>query len=81
MKWGAAAAAPDPGFVPLAAAGFASTGPLVPAGAPPPPPAPPPTSEGHRHEARVELVRDGDVVRGLVIVCLCGERIEVECLY
>ncbi|MDI1247714.1 MAG: hypothetical protein PSV13_02400 [Lacunisphaera sp.] len=29
----------------------------------------------------VEVVKEGDKVVRLVITCLCGERIEVDCLY
>lgn len=32
-------------------------------------------------EARVEVVKEGDKIVRLVVVCGCGERIEVECLY
>jgi hypothetical protein len=35
-------------------------------------------SEG---EAQVEVVKEGDRVVRLVITCVCGERVEVECLY
>jgi len=31
--------------------------------------------------AMVELVKEGDKVVRLVITCVCGERVEVECLY
>jgi hypothetical protein len=30
---------------------------------------------------QVEVVKEGDKVVRLVVVCSCGERIEVECLY
>lgn len=29
----------------------------------------------------VEAVKEGDKVVRLVVVCSCGERIEIECLY
>lgn len=31
--------------------------------------------------AHVEVVKEGDKVVRLVITCVCGERVEVECLY
>jgi hypothetical protein len=34
-----------------------------------------------RAEARVEVVKEGDKVVRLVVICACGERVEVECLY
>lgn len=33
------------------------------------------------HAPHVEVVKEGDKVTRLVVVCTCGERIEVECLY
>ena len=30
---------------------------------------------------RVEVVKEGDKVVRLVVVCGCGERTEIECLY
>ncbi len=30
---------------------------------------------------QVEVVKKGDKVVRLVITCVCGERVEVECLY
>ena len=80
-KWGAVTPPPSLHFVPLAAAGLASVGPLLPAAGSALPSASTDAGEEHRHEARVEVVRDGGIVRGIVIVCPCGERIEVECLY
>lgn len=29
----------------------------------------------------VEVVKEGDKVVRLVVVCTCGERVEIECLY
>jgi len=29
----------------------------------------------------IEVVKEGDKVVRLVITCVCGERVEVECLY
>ena len=31
--------------------------------------------------ATVEVVKEGDKVVRLVVICSCGERVEVECLY
>ena len=30
---------------------------------------------------RIELIRDGDIVRALEITCSCGEKIVVRCDY
>ena len=40
-------------------------------GAPAPPPA----------EPRVEVIRSGDVVQAIDIVCVCGQHIRIHCLY
>jgi hypothetical protein len=31
--------------------------------------------------ASVEVVKEGDKVVRLIVTCVCGERVEVECLY
>jgi len=31
--------------------------------------------------AQVEVVKEGDKVVRLIVTCLCGERVEIECLY
>lgn len=31
--------------------------------------------------AHVEVVKEGDKIVRLVVHCVCGERVEVECLY
>ena len=31
--------------------------------------------------ATVEVVKEGDKIVRLVVTCVCGERVEVECLY
>ncbi len=31
--------------------------------------------------AHVEVVKEGDKVVRLVVNCVCGERVEIECLY
>lgn len=45
-------------------------------------------SPGHSHahapasgNATVEVVKEGDKVVRLIVICGCGERVEVECLY
>jgi hypothetical protein len=30
---------------------------------------------------QIECVREGDRITRLVVVCACGERIEIDCLY
>jgi hypothetical protein len=39
----------------------------------------------HAHAAggdpSVEVVKEGDKVVRLIVVCTCGERVEIECLY
>jgi hypothetical protein len=64
-----------PGTPPLAAGtGFASAGAL-------------PHSKGHSAEhaggaaPQIECVREGDRITRLIVVCGCGERIEIDCLY
>lgn len=32
-------------------------------------------------QAQVEVVKEGDKVVRLIVTCVCGERVEVECLY
>lgn len=32
-------------------------------------------------EPRVHLIRDGDTVRAIEVVCTCGERIVLNCVY
>lgn len=31
--------------------------------------------------AHVEVVKEGDKVVRLVVTCVCGERVEIDCLY
>jgi hypothetical protein len=31
--------------------------------------------------AQVEVVKEGDKVVRLIVSCVCGERVEIECLY
>lgn len=39
-------------------------------------------SNGNRHGGpTVEAVKQGDKIVRLVVTCVCGERVEVECLY
>lgn len=42
--------------------------------------APPPTQANHGAPT-VEVVKEGDKVVRLIVVCGCGERVEIECLY
>ena len=35
----------------------------------------------HGHEPQIELVRENDAVQRIVVVCKCGERIELDCVY
>ncbi len=35
----------------------------------------------HQHEAQVELVHENGAVQRIVVVCRCGERIELDCVY
>ena len=35
----------------------------------------------HPHEAQLELVRENGAVQRIVVVCRCGERIELDCVY
>jgi hypothetical protein len=30
---------------------------------------------------QIECVREGDRITRLIVVCACGERIEIDCLY
>ncbi len=46
----------------------------------------PPAPHTHAPKAgggapNVEVVKEGDKIVRLVVVCSCGERIEIECLY
>jgi len=66
---------------PLRAAAPAPRAPLASAATNPAPavskaPAPCPGASPH-----VEVVKEGDKVVRLVVVCTCGERVEIECLY
>ncbi|HVU33741.1 MAG TPA: hypothetical protein VHE61_09925 [Opitutaceae bacterium] len=31
--------------------------------------------------AHVEVVKEGDKVVRLIVTCVCGERVEIDCLY
>lgn len=67
------------------------TSPLRPPGAPSAS-SPAPRANGHTHaplsvvtpgasSAHVEVIKEGDKVVRLVVTCVCGERVEIECLY
>ena len=57
----------------IPAAGFASAGLM------------PKAQGGHAEHGgaapQIECVREGDRITRLVVVCACGERIEIDCLY
>lgn len=36
---------------------------------------------GSGNEPNVEVVKEGDRVVRLVVTCVCGEKVEIECLY
>ena len=36
---------------------------------------------GGASSAHVEVVKEGDKVVRLIVSCVCGERVEIECLY
>jgi hypothetical protein len=50
-----------------------------------PPAKPPGSPETHPHrpaaQPTVEVIKEGDKVVRVVVVCACGERIDIECLY
>ena len=39
-----------------------------------------PVMTGHAASS-IEVVKEGEKVVRLVVICVCGERMEVECLY
>jgi hypothetical protein len=39
------------------------------------------TAESHPDSPTVEVVKEGDKVVRLIVVCSCGERVEIDCLY
>ncbi len=50
------------------------------------PSGPAPHAPAHAHaagsgSATVEVVKEGDKVVRLIVTCVCGERVEVDCLY
>ncbi len=42
---------------------------------------PAPTTTASHGQPSVEVVKEGDKVVRLIVVCTCGERVEIECLY
>lgn len=42
---------------------------------------PAPTMGASHGQPSVEVVKEGDKVVRLIVVCTCGERVEIECLY
>jgi hypothetical protein len=41
----------------------------------------PPAAPSSHGSPTVEVVKEGDKVVRLIVVCGCGERVEIECLY
>jgi hypothetical protein len=41
----------------------------------------PPPGEGHSGEPRIELVREGEVIQAIEVICTCGQRIRLRCSY
>ena len=39
------------------------------------------SAECHPDSPTVEVVKEGDKVVRLIVVCSCGERVEIDCLY
>ncbi len=33
----------------------------------------------HKHEVKVELIREGDIVRVIELTCSCGEKHRIRC--
>lgn len=33
------------------------------------------------HEARVDLIREGDEIRAIDVTCPCGQRVRLQCVY
>lgn len=65
-----------------------NTGPLRPPGMAVPAPARPHSHGGGvsvvtpgASSAHVEVVKEGDKVVRLIVTCVCGEKVEIECLY
>ena len=40
-----------------------------------------PHSGPAKGEPRIELIREGDIVRAIEVICSCGERIRLRCDY
>lgn len=45
------------------------------------PAAQPESAPASHGQPTVEVVKEGDKVVRLIVVCGCGERVEIECLY
>jgi hypothetical protein len=44
-------------------------------------PRPAASADCHPDSPTVEVVKEGDKVVRLIVVCSCGERVEIDCLY
>ena len=42
---------------------------------------PVPSVSASHGQPTVEVVKEGDKVVRLIVVCTCGEKVEIECLY
>ena len=40
-----------------------------------------PGSHAGGASAHVEVIKEGDKIVRLVVTCVCGEKVEIECLY
>jgi len=46
-----------------------------------------PYAKGHGHTEhagvtpQIECIREGDRITRMIVLCACGERIEIDCLY
>lgn len=49
--------------------------------APAPPPAPAPRAEPCQAKPQITVIKEGDTVRAIEIVCICGEMIRLDCEY
>jgi len=40
-----------------------------------------PTASSPAREPQLELIRDGEILRAIDVVCSCGQRIRLRCVY
>ena len=45
---------------------------LIPVGAP---------AHDHANEPQIILIRDGDTVKAIEVICTCGQRIRMNCVF